>query len=526
MSDQLDIYSHEGERFFVADQVMGKLGFSAAHFADVLKLVSIPNKVSFLNFQGERRPEQRWTASLVSEGGVRELLARAKGASSGALAEFGKLGFQLPEKVRTLQECLEERPRQLTRYFQPQELDGSEDEAYFVGYEITTLLGYKYPARALKTQVDRDNRMLFKDFKGEKVPSIPGRTVLINRKGACQLLVTTRQIVTRDAELIFQECGIECLNKKSLTKEQQTISPIMEILKIYKPEFQYPVGSYRLDVYFPEYKIVVECDEHGHSDRHPELELRREAFVNEKLDLSTDNWVRYNPDARDFDVKRVIRMITAKIDRIKESRHQAESEAKEARHQAELAELKLATANSDPEVARLKAERIRLGVGLPAYVPPTKAKKNLHLAPQKPCTRCGRVKRLELFNKAKSHRDGRENMCKTCKRERQQEVLAEQRKTPFASEKECNLCYATKSLGEFYKDRNAPDGTMRRCKECHNERQKAPPKNRVLISEKRCTRCKEVKSVANFHKLNSSRDGYKIYCKGCDKEMCRLRKLP
>ena len=201
--------------------------------------------------------------------------------------------------------------------------------------------------QTIKAHVDKDNQVLFKDFKGEKVPNMHGKTTLISRKGACQLLVKTRKLVTKDVECIFRECGIESLNKKSLTKEQQTLSPIINLLKRYAPQDQYPVGKYRLDVYFPEYRIVVECDEHGHADRHPEAELERERFVNEELNLSTDNWVRYNPDAWDFDLQRTIRIIIDKIERIKEGRHREELEAqakarealvkaKEAEHREEL----------------------------------------------------------------------------------------------------------------------------------------------------------------------------------------------
>ena len=42
---------------------------------------------------------------------------------------------------------------------------------------------------------------------------------------------------------------------------------------------QYSVGSYRVDLYFPDYNLVIECDEHGHKDRNPEKEKKRSDFI-------------------------------------------------------------------------------------------------------------------------------------------------------------------------------------------------------------------------------------------------------
>jgi very-short-patch-repair endonuclease len=54
---------------------------------------------------------------------------------------------------------------------------------------------------------------------------------------------------------------------KCLTKEQQTLSAITNTFKIEKFEDQFKIGTYYLDLYFPEYKIVLECDENGHAGR-------------------------------------------------------------------------------------------------------------------------------------------------------------------------------------------------------------------------------------------------------------------
>jgi very-short-patch-repair endonuclease len=45
------------------------------------------------------------------------------------------------------------------------------------------------------------------------------------------------------------------------------------------------VGQYYLDLYFPDYRLVIECDENGHTDRHPSDERERMDFVNKVLEI-------------------------------------------------------------------------------------------------------------------------------------------------------------------------------------------------------------------------------------------------
>ena len=79
---------------------------------------------------------------------------------------------------------------------------------------------------------------------------------------------------------------------------------------------------YYLDLYFPDYKLVIECDENGHSDRKPYNERERMDYVNEKFNIDDDNWIRYNPDEYDFDISKVIGKIYIKINSYKVSKIQ------------------------------------------------------------------------------------------------------------------------------------------------------------------------------------------------------------
>ena len=56
-----------------------------------------------------------------------------------------------------------------------------------------------------------------------------------------------------------------CYRNKFCIERCLTLSGITNVFKTEKTEDQFKVGTYYLDLYFPEYKIVVECDENGQS---------------------------------------------------------------------------------------------------------------------------------------------------------------------------------------------------------------------------------------------------------------------
>jgi very-short-patch-repair endonuclease/prophage antirepressor-like protein/transposase-like protein len=192
---------------------------------------------------------------------------------------------------------------------------------YFVGFEIATLIGYSNPTKVVTKNVSKCNQLVFREYPGVKEPEIDPRTILITRDGAIEILIKTRKRISSDVLHILKKFNIDTTNRKCLTKEQQTLSAITNTFKTEKFEDQYKIGSYYLDLYFPEYKIVVECDENGHADRKPYKERDRMDYVNEKLEMEDDNWIRYNPDEYDFDISKVIGKIYRKIDEIKEEKY-------------------------------------------------------------------------------------------------------------------------------------------------------------------------------------------------------------
>jgi len=88
--------------------------------------------------------------------------------------------------------------------------------------------------------------------------------------------------------------------------ENQTIGFIENSFKgIIECKRQYIIGNYRIDLYFPTYKLAIECDENNHDDRDAEKEKEREDYI-----VSLGNKViRYNPNVPTFDLSNVLREI-------------------------------------------------------------------------------------------------------------------------------------------------------------------------------------------------------------------------
>ena len=73
---------------------------------------------------------------------------------------------------------------------------------------------------------------------------------------------------------------------------------------------QFGVGKYRIYLYFPKYKLAVECDEFDHRHRDIEYEVERQKRIKKLLNCT---FVRFNPDAKDFCILEVVNKIFVQI---------------------------------------------------------------------------------------------------------------------------------------------------------------------------------------------------------------------
>lgn len=74
------------------------------------------------------------------------------------------------------------------------------------------------------------------------------------------------------------------------------------------PQFQ--VGKYRLDLYFPNEKVAVECDEYNHIGYNQTKEKERHDTITARLGCT---WIRYDPYDRDFNIFGLINQILCSL---------------------------------------------------------------------------------------------------------------------------------------------------------------------------------------------------------------------
>ena len=92
----------------------------------------------------------------------------------------------------------------------------------------------------------------------------------------------------------------------SMCIENQTIGFIENTFKdLFKMKKQYMIGNYRIDLFFIDYKLAIECDENNHNNRDKLYEKTREEFI-----ISQGNQIiRFNPNENNFDISNVINKI-------------------------------------------------------------------------------------------------------------------------------------------------------------------------------------------------------------------------
>jgi len=92
-----------------------------------------------------------------------------------------------------------------------------------------------------------------------------------------------------------------CIENQTIGFIENTYSNMLNVKR------QYGIGKYRVDLYFIDNKLVIECDENNHFDRDDIQEKIREEYI-----LSMWNKIiRYNPNTSSFDLSNVLREINA-----------------------------------------------------------------------------------------------------------------------------------------------------------------------------------------------------------------------
>ena len=125
----------------------------------------------------------------------------------------------------------------------------------------------------------------------------------INEEGLHELVLSSKQPKALD---FARALNIEVHKHKVASNEQSGVNTIMKVFNGENMITQFSFGKYRIDLYFPKYKLAIECDENNHNNRDVGYEIARQKDLEQHLRCF---FIRYNPDAVDFDIFIVINSI-------------------------------------------------------------------------------------------------------------------------------------------------------------------------------------------------------------------------
>ena len=190
---------------------------------------------------------------------------------------------------------------------------GTHDTPYFVAKDIAKMLGYTNTREAINDHIDLEDKITCIEFK-KKYPNnvkmqsgiIHPHTILINQRGLQCLIQYGRKHSKELLEWYETNFQVKCNVIKRLSKEEEYIKYILESFDGEYMIRQFPVNNYRVDLYFPEYRLAIECDENGHSDRDQTSEETREMCIEDELKCS---FIRFNPDDNQFNIFQIINKI-------------------------------------------------------------------------------------------------------------------------------------------------------------------------------------------------------------------------
>lgn len=180
---------------------------------------------------------------------------------------------------------------------------------WYKAKDIAMCLGAKDLKKVVKLNVSEKNIKILGDFY--KLSTFYGNsknTKYINKDGIFQILTKTRSFMPQKIQQISDavDLKINIANNIILSKEQNELGKILKVFGHYKYKLQYRVITYKVDLYFTDLNLAIECDENGHDGYLDNGEKNREKIIKEQLNCM---FIRFNPDDEKYDVLDLIKNI-------------------------------------------------------------------------------------------------------------------------------------------------------------------------------------------------------------------------
>lgn len=175
-----------------------------------------------------------------------------------------------------------------------------DDITYYKMVDIGRLLGYQDYSKTYYNLPERYKKMVTRKEDKELQSR---RNAYISLDGLKHIVINSRK---QNASKLAAELNLDIVNTKFECLERQTLQIIKNIFKGENMIEQYQILTYRIDLYFVDYNLSIECDERGHNDRCIKYEQTRHKKITEKISCQ---WVRYNPNEHNFNIYDIVNRI-------------------------------------------------------------------------------------------------------------------------------------------------------------------------------------------------------------------------
>ena len=174
-----------------------------------------------------------------------------------------------------------------------------DNEPWFLAGDIAKALNIKNVSEMVRgANIKENERNIFPN----KTRGGKQKQIFVTRLGLKKVLANSKK---PNAAQLSESLGLDmCIYTRV---EASHIGNIRKAFKDILSIDEYAVGKYNVDLYFPSFNLVIECDQNNHNHYNKQAEKERENYIKDKLGCT---FIRFNPDKPGFMIGDVIYKIS------------------------------------------------------------------------------------------------------------------------------------------------------------------------------------------------------------------------
>jgi len=179
----------------------------------------------------------------------------------------------------------------LTKVFDGQDVRIIEGEPRMVVLkDVSSAMGYSHTHQVGRNISDR-----YKEKHKIQTSGGCQEMITATRKGLLQGLSSMRDPKAKE---MLEQLGQDIEWATLTSIEESVVRSIQVVFSPHKIEYQKWFGSFRVDLFLPEFGLIIEIDENGHADRNGINEAQRQQF----LESSGFKVIRYDANSEPIEM--------------------------------------------------------------------------------------------------------------------------------------------------------------------------------------------------------------------------------